>query len=299
MIHALHPSRWRCLIGQYALPRNSSHHIQTFVQPRHACCLFPQTQPQLTLLYHHSPSSFVCPALKILIRLHGCCRSNRFEGTDFYPLAEFSLMGQVYLALTRPAPTTQASLPWEVVPGGIRIKTQQWVCPPGGEQARPACFGDSQLRVPDRSESDRLCSACMSLGHLKSTHWDSINNFRGVVVKHHHSLSALLESARGGCHFCGLLLTAWEGKCRLYQEPRGGWIGKADFNSASLDGDIKLRFQRVKTTIRLTGVKVDEVRITILCGDLLPGMGGQLICEPMDSERSLFLKCLQFLTINQ
>jgi hypothetical protein len=115
-------------------------------------------------------------------------------------------------------------------------------------------------------------------------------------VKHHHSVSALLESARGGCHFCGLLLIAWEEKCRLYQEPRGG---KADFNSASSDGDIKLRFQRVETTIRLTGVKVDQVQITILCGDLLPGMGGQLICKPMDSERSLFLKSLQFLTINQ
>jgi hypothetical protein len=201
-------------------------------------------------------------------------------------------MGQVYSALTRPASTIHHSLPWEVVPGGIRIKTQQWVCPPGGEGVQPACFGGSQIRIPDRPEGDRLCSTCTSLGHLERNYWDSINNFRGIVVKHHHSVTALLESARGGCHFCGLLLIAWEEHCRLYQESKGAWVGKADFNSASLHGGIKLKYQRVETTIHLTGVKVDEVQITILCGDLLPGMGGQLICKPIDSKRFLFLNHL-------
>lgn len=145
-------------------------------------------------------------------------------------------MGQVYSALTCPAITTQASSPGKVVPNGIRIKTQVYVCPPGGEWGRPACFGDSQFRIPDRSGSDRLCSACMSLGRQNSTHWVSINNFREVIVKHHYSIGALIESVRGGCHFCGLLLIAWEEKCRLYQEPRGGWVGKAGFGLASLDG---------------------------------------------------------------
>ena len=45
----------------------------------------------------------------------------------------------------------------------------------------------------------------------------------------------------------------------MYQEPRGGWVGKAGFDSVSLDGGVKLRFQRVKTTIQFTGVEVDEV----------------------------------------
>jgi hypothetical protein len=198
-------------------------------------------------------------------------------------------MGQVYSALTRPAPTIHHSLPWEVVPGGIRIKSQEWVGPPGGEGAQPACFGGSQIRIPDRPEGDRLCSVCMRLSQLKSTYWDSINNFCGVIVKHHHSVSALLESARGGCHFCGLLLIAWEENCELNQEPRGGWIGKAGSISASLHGGIKLKYQRVETTIHLTSVKVDEVQITILCGDLLPGMGGQLICKPIDSKRFLLV----------
>ncbi|KAF2006387.1 HET-domain-containing protein [Amniculicola lignicola CBS 123094] len=192
-------------------------------------------------------------------------------------------MGQAYSALAHPTPAVKASFPCEVVPGGIRIKTQTWICPPGGERARPACFGDNQLQIPDRSGSERLCSTCISLGRLTTTHWDSINNFREVIVKHHHSVSALIESVRGGCHFCGLLLIAWEEKCCLCQEPSGEWVGKAECNSASLHGGIKLRFQRVETKIHLTGIKVDEVQITILCGDLLPGMGGQLICTPLDT----------------
>jgi hypothetical protein len=274
--------------------------VHVLLQLRFACCLFLLTPSlQLAFLSCHPPNSFACPVLKLSIRLHGHCCPNRYEVADSNLLAEFYLMGQLYSTLTRPTLTTQVPLPWEVVPGGIRIKTQEWVCPPDGERAQPACFEDSQFPATDRSGSDRLCSTCMSLGHLESTHWDSINNFREVVVKHHHSVSALLESARRGCHCCGLLLIAWEENCRLYQEPGGGWTGKAGFDSVSLDGDIRLRYERVRTTIPLTGVEVDEVQITILCGGLLPGMSGRLICKPMDREPPLSLACHQFLTINQ
>jgi hypothetical protein len=208
-------------------------------------------------------------------------------------------MGQLYSTLTRPTLTTQVPLPWEVVPGGIRTKTQEWVCPPGGERAQPACLGHSGIPIPDRAASDRLCSACTSLSRLNNTHWESINNFHEVVMKHHHSVSALLESVRGGCHLCGLLLIAWEENCELCQEPGGRWVGRAGADSVSLHGDIKLSYQRTRATISLTGIEVDEVQINILCGDLLPGMGGRLVCKPMDGERPLLLKCHQTVTINQ
>jgi hypothetical protein len=305
ILHALHPIRWRCLTGEYALPRIYTHHIQAHPRPRPPAAtlrlllISPNSQPPVSLPVLTPTKLVYLSILNLSIRLHGQCCPNSYEVADCYPLAVFYLMGQLYSTLTRPTLTTQVPLPWEVVPGGIRIKTQEWVCPPGCEQARPACFGDSQLPATNRSGNDRLCSICMSLGHLESTHWDSINNFREVVVKHHHSVSALLESVRRGCHCCGLLLIAWEENCRLYQEPGGGWTGKADFDSVSLDGDIRLRYQRVRTTISLTGDEVDEVQITILCGGLQPGMSGRLICKPMDCERPSFLQCHQFLTINQ
>ena len=124
--------------------------------------------------------------------------------------------------------------------------------------------------------------------YLDSTHWDAINNFRKVIVNHHDSFDALLKSAREGCHLCGLLLIAWEEICRLDQEPGGGWVGKAGFDLASLNEGIRLEFQRVETKIQLTGVIIDEVQITILCGELLSSMGGRLICRAMDGKRSLF-----------
>ncbi|ORY08584.1 heterokaryon incompatibility protein-domain-containing protein [Clohesyomyces aquaticus] len=201
-------------------------------------------------------------------------------------------MGQAYSAWTAPAPNPEPALPWEAVPGGIRIKTQTWVVPPGDDRSRPSCFGESQARIQERSESERLCSSCLSLGRLTAKHWDAVNKFREITANHHHSVSALLESVRGGCHLCGLLLIAWEQNCSLSQESNGDWVGKAETNSVSLDSEIKLRFQRVQTKIQLTGVEVDEVQITILCGDMLPGMAGQLICTPIDSNlRALPATC--------
>jgi hypothetical protein len=179
------------------------------------------------------------------------------------------------------------------------------VVPPGYDarhdhnQPRPTCFGDGQFQIPDRSGSDRLCSTCTSLGHLESPHWDSINNFHEVIVKHHRSVSALFESARGGCHLCGLLLIAWEENCRLDQEPTGEWVGRRLYISVPLNGDITLKFERVEMTIPFTNVKVDQVQITILCGDLLPSMDGRLICTPMEGECSLYLRRPQFLMINR
>lgn len=170
---------------------------------------------------------------------------------------------------------------------------------PGAEQARPTCFVDGQFQIPDRSGSDRLCSACTSLGNLESTYSDGINKFHGVTVKHHRSVSALIESGRGGCHLCGLLLVAWQEKCRLDQELTGRWVGKRPGKSAALYGDITLKFERVEVTIPITKVKVDQVQITILCGDLLPSMDGRLICTPMEGECSLYLRRPQFLIINR
>jgi hypothetical protein len=213
-------------------------------------------------------------------------------------------MGQVYSASKRQASTTQASLPTqaslieEVVPSGERSKNREWVLPFRFKhtQTRPACFGDGQLRIPDRSGSDRLCSTCMSLGHLESTHWDDINTFRKkVTVKHHHSVSTLIESARGGCHLCGLFLMAWEGLCRFHQKPTGGWVGKWGFDSFSLDGDITLTFHKVKNP----NAHSEVMEIIVRCGDLPSDMAGRLICEPMDSECSLFFECSLFATVNQ
>lgn len=177
----------------------------------------------------------------------------------------------------------------------------KWHMPPGGrnDQARPTCFGYGQFQIPDRSGSDRLCSTCMSLGHLESTLWDSINNFHEVIVKHHHSVNALVESACGGCHFCGLLLMEWESRFYLCQEPGGGWVGESGTDAASLDGDIKLKIERVKKTDRFRGFEAEEIQIAILCGDLPPGILRQLICTPMESERSLFSLHPQLLTVNQ
>jgi len=194
---------------------------------------------------------------------------------------------------TYPALTTQEPLPKDVVPGG------EWVVPLVGDQAQPVCFGVGQLRIPERPKSERLCSACMSLSRLESTHWEEINNFRKVVVDHHHSFNALLKNALEGCHLCGLFLIALEERCRLDQEPGGVWVGKAQDNSISLNDGIKLELERVKSTIRLTRVVVDEVQITILCGNLPSSMCGRLICKTMDSECSSFSSQPSPFTSNQ
>ncbi|KAH6864737.1 heterokaryon incompatibility protein-domain-containing protein [Alternaria rosae] len=169
-----------------------------------------------------------------------------------------------------------------------------WVRPPGGDQAQPTCFGIGQLRIPERSESQRLCSACMSLGCLNSTHWESINNFRKVIVDHHHSFDAILKSAREGCHLCGLLLIAWEEKCSLEQEPGGGWVGKLGLDSVSLSEGIRLEFKRWAPTLRSN---LDEVRINILCGDLPSTMGGRLICKALDSSSASLSRIKAWLNI--
>ena len=179
---------------------------------------------------------------------------------------------------THPALKTMGSFRCEVVPG------REWACPPGGDQAQPTCFGLSQLRIPERSENDRLCSTCTSLGHLNSRHWEGINDFREVIVQHHHSFNALLKSAREGCHLCGLLLIAWEEKCQWEKEYGDEGVGKAGLGSASLNDGVRLKFQRKRMENEQRGLVFDEVQITILCGDLPCGMGGRLICQAMNSE---------------
>ena len=193
---------------------------------------------------------------------------------------------------------TQGSGPEEVVLSGFQNKDSKRVPLPGEEKAQPGCFGASQLRIPEHSESDRLCSTCTSLGHPNSTRWKSINNFLIVIVDHHHSFDALLKSAHEGCHLCGLLLIAWEEKWYLEQESGIGWAAKRWSSSASLNAGIRLEFRRVIRTLAWNSVVVDEVQISILCGDTPLIRGGRLICNAMDSKRSSFLGNLHFLTIN-
>jgi len=203
-------------------------------------------------------------------------------------LSDLHPMDQVHSSSKHPAPTTQDPLPCEVVSVGTRINTKEWAFPTGGKQARPACFGIGQFRIPERSKSDRLCSACMSLDRLDSTYWEEINNFREVIVDHHNSFDALLKSARGGCHLCVLILIAWEDVCRLEQETGGGWVGKLGFRSVSLNDGSRLSFKRIGKTLPHENFIPDEVQITILCGDLPHNMRGRLICKAMDSECSSF-----------
>ena len=183
------------------------------------------------------------------------------------------------LVSNAPALKTRSPSPRVVMSGEEDVRAPG-VC---GNQAQPACFGVSQLQIPKRPEMERLCSTCMSLGRLNSTHWEDINDFREVIVNHHHSVDALLKSAREGCHLCGLLLIAWEDNCRLDQEPGGGWVGKDGFKSIPFNDGIRLKFQRVKKTYMGA---VDEVQLTILCGDSLFDYSGHLICKAMDSEHS-------------
>lgn len=189
-----------------------------------------------------------------------------------------------HLSLTRPATSTQNCVPSEVVSGGKRIKTEEVVRPPGGGQSQPACFGIGQLRISERSENDRLCSACMGLSRLNSIHWEEINNCREVVVNHHHSFDALPKSAHEGCHLCALLWIALKESCRLDQEPGGVWITKLKDVSTPLYEGTRLRFRKARLT--WTVPHTDEIQITLLCGGL---RGGRLICQAMGSECSSFL----------
>lgn len=189
-------------------------------------------------------------------------------------------------------------LPHEPVPGGIGIQTEAWYGYPDPDKARPICLGDSQLRMPDRPRKDRLCPTCTSLGNLTDTHWDSISSFHQVVVDHHHSVGALLESVRGGCHFCGLLLIAWEEKCFLCQQPSGAWIGRIKDYAVSLDGGIKLNFRRLRPKKNSTGIKTHGIEITILCGNMMPSMGGRLLCTPKESECFEFERYCWLLKLN-
>ena len=205
-------------------------------------------------------------------------------------------MNHMHSSPMQAAISTQNCVPSEVVPGGTENETREWAWPPDHDQAQPACFGGGQLRIPERSESDRLCSACTSLGRLNSTHWEEIKGPRfHVSVEHHHSFDALFKSAREGCHLCGLLLIALEENWRLCQQPGGEWVAKRGYESASLSGGIRLDFKRWAPIFPST---VDEVRINIVCGDLPSAMGGRLICKAMDSERSSFLEHLHYFTID-
>jgi len=202
-----------------------------------------------------------------------------------------------YPVSTHAVPRIEDPLPSEVMLGGIRARRRSWVGP-GADRTQPVCFGGGQLLIPDRPQSERLCSICMSLGRLNNTHWEAIDNFCKVIVDHHHSFDALLKSAREGCHLCVLLLIEWEENSRLDQDPGGGWVCKVGYDTASLNGGIRLKFERVRTRIPGTGVLLDEVQSTILCGDSLRCMGGRLICKAMESECASFLQ-LQSLTVDQ
>ncbi|KAH7112118.1 heterokaryon incompatibility protein-domain-containing protein [Dendryphion nanum] len=129
-------------------------------------------------------------------------------------------------------------------------------------------------------EEKGLCAVCLGLEKLPPESWHSIKNFSEIVVPHHRSLGALFESALKGCHLCNLLVVAWEQNCYLVKDLNGHWIGKSGFDSATLDGCIRLKFQREKQLLKYTGVPIDEVRIRILCGTMPPSWGGLLICDP-------------------
>ena len=161
------------------------------------------------------------------------------------------------------------------------IKTQTWVCAPG-DQSELYTFPENRPQVLEPQEGERLCSICLSLGQLPSEYWDNINNFRDVFIPHHYSVSTLIDSALGGCHFCNLLLKAWEETCRLSQDSNGHWVARLGTDIATLGDWIILRFQRAKQLLQITGVHVDEVQISILCGDMPPEMRGKLICYPMN-----------------
>jgi hypothetical protein len=68
-------------------------------------------------------------------------------------------------------------------------------------------------------------------------------------------------------------------KCRLSQDSTGHWVGRLEFEKATLDGWIRLKFRRKKRLLQYTGVQVDEIQISIVCGNMPPEMGGQLICN--------------------
>lgn len=109
-------------------------------------------------------------------------------------------------------------------------------------------------------------------------------NFRDVTIEHQHSFDALVQSAEDGCHFCNLLLTAWEQKCALVQDANGHWKGKLGFDRTALDGPIKLKFSRNHTQIKYTGAQVDEVQIAIMCKNTPAELAGQLICYPLNGQ---------------
>jgi hypothetical protein len=132
------------------------------------------------------------------------------------------------------------------------------------------------------SEGERLCSVCRKLGQLPLKKWDGINRFHEPVVQHHYTVGTLLASARGGCHFCSLLVEAWQKICVLSQDSDGHWVGKSRYGSAVLDGRIKLGLRRYEGALPSTGFQVDGVHITIKCGNLAREMSGHLICYPAD-----------------
>ncbi|KAF2690603.1 HET-domain-containing protein [Lentithecium fluviatile CBS 122367] len=162
------------------------------------------------------------------------------------------------------------------------LETGTWYCAPG-DIGHPSLFPDLQTWRTDSWKEDGLCPNCLSLGQLPSKHWDSVNNFREIIVQHHRTFDTFLRSALQGCQLCCLLLQSWEQNCRLCQDPKRRWFAKLGFESAALDDCIQLKFRREKKILPYMDVRLDEIQIHILCGNMPPAMAGQLICYPMNA----------------
>ncbi len=161
-----------------------------------------------------------------------------------------------------------------------------WVTPTeyhvvGSDETQPISFSKVMSQGPKLQKGERLCSVCHSLGQLSSFLWINILTSRDVVVRHHKCLDHLILSALGGCHLCCLLLKAWEQYCQLLRDKNGQWVGKAKNTCVLLTGYIELSFRMERKLLRVTDVEINEVQISILCGNMPPEMGGQLICCPM------------------
>jgi hypothetical protein len=163
------------------------------------------------------------------------------------------------------------------------VENQTWVNLRDEDRQPNAFFKThSQGSSLKPSEGKRLCSVCRKLSQLPLKKWNRTNRSHNTVIQHHYTVGTLLASARGGCHFCNLLVEAWQENCVFSQDLDGHWFGKSRYGSAVLDGRIKLRLRSYEEALPSTGSQVDEVYIKILCGNLTSSMSGHLICYPAD-----------------
>ncbi|PQE32892.1 heterokaryon incompatibility protein [Rutstroemia sp. NJR-2017a WRK4] len=98
------------------------------------------------------------------------------------------------------------------------------------------------LKLP---EGERLCSVCLKLGQLPSEQWENVDlDSCTTVVQHHRTVEALLASAHGGCHFCNLIVFAWEENYIWSKNSDGHWVGKSDIfpTTVAMGGRIELIF---------------------------------------------------------